>query len=124
MKHLKDGIDTAELTLTKAERKGMEVSEPKFNLQKASDALTNARTQIHSFKVDEVEKALDDGEKVVAEVQGKADHALQEYQYRRYWLAISLVPILIVIGLLLLYIRAVPAAEEAADSEDGGGPGK
>ena len=45
--------------------KGMEVSEPKFNLQKASDALTNARTQIHSFKVDVVKKALADGEKVV-----------------------------------------------------------
>ena len=84
LQHLKDGIQKADETLAKAEEKGMEVSEPKFNLHKASDALTNARTQIHSFKVDVVEKALADGEKVVTDVQGKADHALEEYQYRRY----------------------------------------
>ncbi len=96
---------------------GMEVSEPKFNLRKASDALTNARTQIHSFKVDVVEKALADGEDVVTEVQGKANRALDQYEYRRYWLAVSLVPILIVIGLLLFYIRAVPIPQQPADSE-------
>ena len=52
---------------------------------------------------------------VVTEVQGKADHALAEYQYRRYWLAISLVPILIVIGLLVLYIRGLPIPEKPAE---------
>ncbi len=112
---LTSGIQTAEKTLTEAEEKGMEVSEPKFNLHKALDALTNARTQIHSFKVDVVEKALADGNNVVTEVQGKADHALAEYQYRRYWLAISLVPILIVIGLLVLYIRGLPIPQKPAD---------
>ena len=119
LQHLTGGIHKASETLAKAEELGMEVSEPKFNLHKALDALTNARTQIHSFKVDVVEKALADGEKVVTEVQGKADHALQEHQYRRYWLAISLVPILIVIGLLLLYIRALPIPEKPADSNSG-----
>ena len=123
LQHLKSGIQKAEETLAKAEVKGMEVSEPKFHLQKASDALTNARTQIHSFKVDVVEKALADGESVVTDVQGKADHALEEYQYRRYWLAVSLIPILIVIGLLLLYIRALPIPEPPADSEDQGAAG-
>ncbi len=54
----------------------------------------------------------------MTDVQGKADRALQEYQYRRYWLAVSLVPILIVIGLLLLYIRAMPIPEKPADSDD------
>lgn len=117
LEHLKNGIHKADKTLTEAEEKGMEVSEPKFNLQKASDSLTNARTQIHSFRVDVVQKALADGEKVVTDVQGKADHALEEYQYRRYWLAISLVPILMVIGLLVLYIRAMPIPEKPADSE-------
>jgi hypothetical protein len=117
LQHLKNGIQTAGETLAMAEVKGMEVSEPKFNLQKASDALTNARTMIHSFRVDVVQKALANGEKVVTDVQGKADHALQEYQYRRIWLAISLVPILMVIGLLLLYIRSLPVPEKAADSE-------
>jgi hypothetical protein len=63
---------------------------------------------IHSFNVDTVEKALSGGEKVVAEVQGKGDEARRQYQYRRYWLAVSLVPILVVIALLLAYIRSMP----------------
>ncbi|MEI8371504.1 MAG: cytochrome c3 family protein [Planctomycetota bacterium] len=113
--HLNSGIQKASETLTEAEEKGMEVSEPKFNLQKAFEARTNARTQVHSFRVDVVQTALAEGEKVVKEVQGKADHALEEYQYRRYWLAISLVPILMVIGLLVLYIRAMPIPEIKVD---------
>ena len=109
LQHLKDGIQKAEETLAEAEEKGMEVSEPKFNLHKASDALTNARTQIHSFKVDVVEKALADGEKVVTEVAGQGRPRLgRNTSTGGIWLAISLVPILIVIGLLLLYIRALP----------------
>jgi predicted CXXCH cytochrome family protein len=110
---LKDGIHTAEETLAKAEELGMEVSQPKFELRNASDALTNARTMIHSFNVDTVEKALSVGEKVVAEAQGKGAEALRQYQYRRYWLAVSLVPILAVIALLSAYIRSMPAPPPA-----------
>ena len=61
----------------------MEVSEPKFELRNAVNALTNARTLLHSFQVKPVEAALADGEKVAAEVQSKADHALEEYTYRQ-----------------------------------------
>ncbi len=117
---LKDGITKADETLTEAETKGMEVSQPKFDLQKATDALTDARTQIHSFNADVVDKALAPGEKVVEEVQAKADQALEQYQFRRYWLAVSLVPILIVTGLLLLYIRALPIPQKPADPEGEG----
>ena len=55
--------------------------------------------------------------KVVTEVQGKAEPRLAGIPDRRIWLAISLVPILIVIGLLLLYIRVLPIPERPADSE-------
>ena len=103
---------SAEATLAEAERLGMEVSQPKFELRNAVNALTNARTLLHSFQVKPVEAALADGEKVAAEVQGKADHALEEHTYRRVWLAASLVPILIVIGMLLLYIRTLPIAKQ------------
>jgi len=59
-----------------------------------------------------VETALAGGAKVVAEVQNKAEHALEEHTYRRIWLAATLVPILLVIALLLLYIRSLPAPNE------------
>ena len=121
--HLKDGIQKAEETLAEAERKGMEVSQPEVRIStRPQDALTNARTQIHSFKVDVVEKALADGEKVLIDPDDpdKASRARpttpwRNTSYRRYWLAISLVPILIVIGLLVLYIRSLPIPEKAAE---------
>jgi hypothetical protein len=36
---------------------------------------------------------------------------LQEYTYRRLWLAASLVPILLVVFLMVLYIRTRPRPE-------------
>jgi len=105
---LKQGIQTAEKTLLTAEQLGMEVSQPRFELRTAVDALTNARSLIHTFQEKPVETAVADGTKVVADVQEKANHALQEHTTRRIWLAASLAPILLVIGLLLLYIRSLP----------------
>ena len=77
LKHLKAGIDQADATLTEAERLGMEVSQPKFDLRNATNALTNARTLIHAFKVPTVKAAVDEGDKVVVEVQAKANQALR-----------------------------------------------
>ena len=64
--------------------------------------------RLHSFQPKPVEVALAEGQKVVVKVQQQADRALEEYSFRRVWLAASLVPILIVIGVLLLYIRKLP----------------
>jgi hypothetical protein len=106
---LREEIRRADTTLALAERLGMEVSQPKFELRDAVSALTNARTVMHSFQVKPVEEALAEGQTVVAKVQHQADRALEQHHFRRIWLAGSLVPILIVIGLLLLYIRRLPA---------------
>ena len=114
---LTQAITHAQATVAEADRLGMEVSGPRFDLRNALSALTNARTLLHSFQVKPVEAALADGQGVVAKVQSKADQALKEYTYRRVWLAASLVPILIVIGLLLLYIRSLPGQRlECGDS--------
>jgi hypothetical protein len=110
---LSQQIHHAEATLADAERLGMEVSEPKFELRGSVNALTNARTLIHSFRAPPVEAALAEGRSVAEQVQKQADHALEEYSYRRVWLAASLVPILIVIGMLVLYIRKLPPSEPA-----------
>jgi hypothetical protein len=109
-------IARARKTIEEAETRGMEVSQPKFDLRSAVNALTNARTLLHSFRVEPVEAALGEGQKVTAEVQKKADAALEEYTYRRKWLAATLVPIFIVIGLLLLYIRTMPVPQEPPHS--------
>ncbi len=197
---LRQQIARAEAKLERAERLGMEVSQPQFDLREASDALTNARSLIHTFaapvrrefvvqdgeklrellaelgvkeqaaevvveygrwylvnastppvrseivieddkklheslkklgvqgeeevvriaveggkklrlqtlRPDPASKSLGDGFKVTREVDYRADEILEEYTFRRIWLASTLAPIVLVIGLLLLYIRRLP----------------
>lgn len=109
MDNLKKEIALAEQKIEEAERLGMEVRTQRFELRKAFDALTNARSLIHSFARKPVEEALDEGLAVTSEVKERAEEALREHTYRRVWLAASLVPILLVIVLLLLYIRTLPS---------------
>jgi len=105
---LKAQIEEARLLVSKAERLGMEVSGPRFDLRTANDALVNARTLIHSFAVEPVEEKLQEGFAVTTEVRQSAQNALEEYTFRRIWLAGSLLPILCVIVLLVFYIRSRP----------------
>ena len=107
---LKLEINEAERTIREAEHLGMEVRGPRFDLRQAFDALTNARTLVHSFKPGPMETALEEGLKVTSDVKLRAEGALREHTYRRLWLAASLVPILVVVGLLVLYIRTLPPA--------------
>ena len=103
-------ISEAEEKLAQAERLGMEVRAPRFELRKAFDALTNARSLVHSFSPGPVTEAIDGGLAVSTRVTEKAEMALREHTLRRVWLAVSLVPILTVVALLLLYIRTLPPA--------------
>ena len=99
-------IGAVEKKLDKAERLGMEIRGPRFRLREASDALTNARTLVHSFAIAPVQKAIAEGLTVTSEVDVDAKAALQEYTKRRIWLGLSLVPIFAVVTLLVLYIRS------------------
>jgi hypothetical protein len=94
--------------IRQAERLGMEVGGPRFDLRQAFDSLTNARTLVHSFKPGPVEDALNEGLAVASDVKQRAEAALREHTNRRVWLATSLAPLLIVVSLLLLYIRRLP----------------
>jgi hypothetical protein len=110
LEQLKETIQVAESKVREAELLGMEVRGPRFDLRQAFDALTNARTQVHSFKPGPMEAALNEGLAVTSDVLRRAEAALREYTYRRLWLAASLVPILLVVVLLVLYIRTLPPA--------------
>lgn len=101
-------IAKAEARVAEAERLGMEVSGPRFDLRKAFDARVNARTLVHSFAPGPVEEALAEGIQTAEAVNAGAEAALQEYTARRIWLAASLVPIAVVVVLLLLFIRRLP----------------
>jgi hypothetical protein len=110
LEQLKQEIGDAEQRVREAERLGMEVRGPQFDLRQAFDALTNARTLVHGFKPGPVEEAIGEGLTITSSVRTRADEALREHTSRRIWLGTSLIPILLVVGLLLRYIRtlAVP----------------
>jgi predicted CXXCH cytochrome family protein len=109
LEQLKTEIAQAKASVAHAERLGMEVRGPRFDLHKAETSLTNARSLIHSFAPAPMNKALEDGLSVTGEVESRASHALAQYTYRRIWLALSVAPILVVVVLLLLYIRTLPS---------------
>jgi hypothetical protein len=108
---LKEKIAEAQEKIAEADRLGMEVRGPRFDLRKATDALTAARVAIHSFSVPPVQASLAQGTEVADEVLQRADAALAEHTSRRVWLATSLVPIVLVVLVLLLYIRSMPPGD-------------
>jgi predicted CXXCH cytochrome family protein len=116
---LKEEIGRADSKVREAERRGMEVRGPRYDLRQAFDELTNARTLVHTFKPTSFEQAISDGLKVTANVNRMAENALQEHTNRRIWLAASLVPILVVVCLLLLYIRTLEAQGAGRPAETG-----
>jgi predicted CXXCH cytochrome family protein len=120
LEQLKDQIAKSEALVRAAERLGMEIRGPRFDLRQATDALANARTLVHSFKPAPLEATLGEGLKVTDQVQAAAHAALREHTSRRVWLAASLVPILVVVALLLVYIRTLAPAIAVERGEQGG----
>lgn len=101
--------DKSSQILNLAERKGMEVSKPKFELKGARDALTHARVLIHSSSAAEVEKVAAPGLEVAGKGYQAGLDALAELSFRRKGLAVSLVFILFLALLVYLKIRQIEA---------------
>ncbi len=99
---LKREISYADSLVSQAERAGMEVSEAVFNLKDADDALIRSRTIVHSLSENETSETTRIGHELVAQaiLIGKA--ALDELQFRRKGLGISIVFIvLLAVGIYL-----------------------
>ena len=106
VERLRDRIGEAKGLLDSAERKGIEVSEDRFALQKAQDNLVESRVLApHSFDLERFQTAADAGI-VAADAGVAAGHrAFAELRYRRVGLALSLVVIVAVIIGLSLKVR-------------------
>jgi predicted CXXCH cytochrome family protein len=100
-------IDKSTEILNRAERAGMEVSKPKFEMKAASDALTHARVVIHSSSIDEVNKVIAPGLDASNKGYQAGLGALAELKFRRGGLAVSLVFILFLALLVYLKIRQI-----------------
>jgi len=108
---LKMKIHEAQDLLERAERAGMEVSRPIFELQEATDSLTQARVLVHSVSPDEVSKAAKPGEQVALKSIKAGEDAFSELSFRRQGLAVSLIFIGFLAVLVFLKIRQIEAKE-------------
>lgn len=102
LEELKSKMAVADSLVSKAERAGMQVSEAKFQLNDADDALIKARTTVHSLSVEQLGEVTQKGDNLAEEAITIGRSALAELQFRRKGLAVSLVVILILaVGLFM-----------------------
>ena len=92
-------------TLERAEHAGMEVSQGRFDLAGASEALVKARVAVHAASLPAVQKEIEPGLAITAKAYARGLRALDELRFRRGGLAVSLLIILSLIAALVLKIR-------------------
>ncbi|HEU5320244.1 MAG TPA: cytochrome c3 family protein, partial [Methylomirabilota bacterium] len=97
----------ASAILEQAEHAGMEVSQARFELNGATDALVKARTAVHAFSPDAVRKEAEAGLAITTRAHARGVRALDELRFRRAGLTVSLVVIAVLIAGLVLKIRQV-----------------
>jgi hypothetical protein len=113
---LRVSIDDATELLDRAERAGMEVSRPRFELRDSIDGLTQARVLVHTSSADEVEKALGPAMEVAAKSYAAGEAAFAELAFRRKGLGVSLVFILLLALLVYLKVRQIESEPPASES--------
>lgn len=113
---LQTNIHNAEEILERAERAGMEVSRPKFELRDAADGLTQARVLVHTVSADEVDGALAPAMAVAAKSYASGESAFGELSYRRKGLVVSLVFILFLALLVYLKLRQIESEPGQAEA--------
>lgn len=104
-------IDKSHEILDRAERAGMEVSRPKFELREAIDGVTHARVLIHTSQPAEVEKMVTPSLAVAAKTYRAGLDSLAELSFRRKGLVVSLVFILFLAGLVYWKLKEIERRE-------------
>lgn len=99
---LRDDYEKAHAVLDKAETAGMEVSQPQFELNGAKTALVKARAAVHAFDAGAVKRETEPGVEISGKAYARGLKALDELQFRRKGLAVSVLIIgALIVGLVL-----------------------
>jgi hypothetical protein len=122
---LKTQFSQSRELLLQAENAGMEVSQAQFELEDVNNALTMARSSVHSFHVEPVKANVDAGLKLTQGGVERGRAALREHTVRRVGLGFSATIILVLIIGLVLKIRqlehaSVSSAHEPTREDDHG----
>jgi hypothetical protein len=104
---LRSAHAASEEILGRAERSGMEVSQARFDLNGAVDALVKARAAVHAFTPDAVGPETARGLEIAERAHARGDRALAELVFRRRGLFASLIVIGLVMVGLVLKIREI-----------------
>jgi hypothetical protein len=102
---LRGRLERAEEILHRAERAGMEVSQAKFELRGAGDALLKARASVHLADPAAVKALADEGTRIAGRGHARGVQALEDLAFRHKGLWISVGIICVTIVGLVLKIR-------------------
>ena len=104
---LRTEFEGADSLLLAAEHAGMPVSQAQFELNRARNALVEARAVVHTANLDSIVSKIAEGREIAAAGRSRAEAAFAELDLRRTGLAISSAVILVLIIGLVLKIRQV-----------------
>ena len=93
--------------MTEASRLGMDVSEAEFEVQEATSKLTQTRSYIHSFSLEQLEPIATEGIQRAQKAEAHGQQAIGEFRFRRHGLWITLVIIGLLVGGLYLKIHDI-----------------
>ncbi len=114
---LEKALADSDAILDRAERSGMEVSQPKLEQGEARENLIKARVNIHSFDPARVAEVVAAGKKLAEKTYRAGREALRERDFRRKGLAISLITILVVLFGLRMKLRSIEARQATPADE-------
>ncbi len=104
---LKHALESAEAVVKKAEKRGVEGGQARFDLGAAKDNLTRVRSVVHTFDPEQVSEITISGMKIAHDVEQTALAALGDIKLRQFGLAISLLVILFVAVVIWRKIKQV-----------------
>ena len=93
--------------LDRAEQLGMDVSDARYDLKGAHQALVESRVAIHSFRLADLREVAQPGIVIVSAARRTANDAIKEYYFRRKGLAVSTLIVTLMAILLYLKIREI-----------------
>jgi predicted CXXCH cytochrome family protein len=109
---LENRLRQARSLIDRAGKAGMEVSRATFTMAEGHDALINARVLVHTFSPVELKAETGRGMVIADQSYRMGEDALEDLQFRRKGLALSLVVIVLAVVALYLKIQHIERPEK------------
>jgi len=98
-------IEANQSLLDRAERKGVEVSDPKYRLQEIHTLLVSVRNLTHALDLADIEQKVGEGKSLLVGVRASGEAALREAKLRRTGLVVATVLLILFAFAFYLKIR-------------------